>query len=105
MIRATLNTPSGKYRKMPRELSRRTVAPRVAGCGKPSPKQAQVHRASGFPRGEQARAEGGELAAVLQFGADGAQRLQGAEGLINICCWQPPSQTIEALVAEPPASS
>lgn len=105
MIRATLNTPSGKYRKMPRELSRRTVAPRVAGSGKPSPEQAEVCGASGFLRGDHARAEGDELAAVLRFGADGAQRLQGTEGLTDICCWQPPSQTTEALVAQPPASS
>lgn len=90
---------------MPRELSRRTEAPRAAGSGKPSPRQAEVCGASGFLRGEQARAEGNELAAVLQFGADGAQSLQGTEGLTDICCWQPPSQTIGALVAEPPASS
>lgn len=90
---------------MPRELSRRTEAPRAAGSGKPSPRQAEVCGASGFLRGEQARAEGNELAAVLQFGADGAQRLQGTEGLTDICCWQPPSQTIGALVAESPASS
>ena len=34
LIRATLNLPTERCRKVPRELSRRTVAPRVAASGK-----------------------------------------------------------------------
>lgn len=47
----------------------RTVAPRGAGSGEPSPRQAQTHGAPpGSRKGEWARTEGEVLAAVLELG-------------------------------------
>lgn len=46
----------------------RTVAPRGAGSGWPSPRQAQMHGAPGSLRGEWARTEGEVLATMPELG-------------------------------------
>lgn len=70
------------------------MAPSGAGSQEPSPEQAQMHGAPGSLGGEGVMTREAEQAAVLEL---------GAEATTNICRWQPPSHTTQALLAEPPA--